>query len=308
MESVSDAVTAVAVAAVTPMARAPLATSSAIVAGLALHLAGQLARARAWVAIVRRAAPDADAGSVALVTAWMVGAGASGVLPSRAGDGVRLVLARRHVPGAGYPLLAGTLVAETALSTVLGALTLVWAISHGLPHRPPAAIGLVAAHPVLASGAVAAVAAAVTLTRRAWARRARDAAAGLRVFRCPSDYARSVASWQLLGRALELGSLACLLAAFGLPATLATALLALAAQGTGHTLTAGPLGAGVSTVALGYALSAHGGPVAVSAVAAFMVGTTTLETILGLGLAVVLLARSGLPRSPRALRAALAER
>src|SRR5438874_1585878 len=95
MESVSDAVTAVAAAAVTPMARAPLATTSAILAGLALHLAGQLARARAWVAIVRRAAPDADAGPAPLVTAWMVGAGASGVLPSRAGDGVRLVLARR---------------------------------------------------------------------------------------------------------------------------------------------------------------------------------------------------------------------
>src|SRR5204862_528008 len=83
-------------------------------AGVADALAGRRARGRAWVAIVRRAAPAAAAGSAPLVTAWMVGAGASGVLPSRAGDGVRLVLARRHVPGAGYPLLAGTLVAETA--------------------------------------------------------------------------------------------------------------------------------------------------------------------------------------------------
>src|SRR5438874_2083366 len=85
-----------------------------------------------------------------------------------------------------------------------------------------------------------------------------------------SSYLRTVATWQLLGRVLELGSLACLLGAFGLPVSATTAVLALAAQGTGRTVIAGPLGAGVSTLPLLYALShLHPHQIAVSSVAAF---------------------------------------
>jgi len=50
------------------------------------------------------------------------GAGLSGVLSTRGGDAVRIALAKRELPGATWPLLAGTLVADGAFTAISGPL------------------------------------------------------------------------------------------------------------------------------------------------------------------------------------------
>src|SRR5918992_1310805 len=98
-----------------------------------LHLANQLARGRGWFAILRMAGCDRsrlrrrDA-----VAVWVAGAGIGGLLSARGGDAARLVLIRRPLPEDGYPLLAGTLVAEAAGETALGFLLLMAVLAAGL--------------------------------------------------------------------------------------------------------------------------------------------------------------------------------
>ena len=53
---------------------------------------------------------------------------------------------------------------------------------------------------------------------------------GLTILKCPYDYLLGVVTWQALARVIGLCSLACFLAAFALPVTLATVVLVMAAQ------------------------------------------------------------------------------
>ena len=90
-----------------------------LVLGVALHLANQLARARGWRSVVRRACTDGETPRRRdVVAAWIAGAGAGGVVSARGGDAVRVLVLSRKMPGKGSgALLTGTLVAETVGET-----------------------------------------------------------------------------------------------------------------------------------------------------------------------------------------------
>jgi uncharacterized membrane protein YbhN (UPF0104 family) len=139
--------------------------------GVLLHLLNQVARGRGWFSIVR-AACDAD---LALrrrdaIAAWIAGAGAGGVVSARGGDAVRVLLLARRADRADCPLLAGTLVAESAGETAVGAALLALAIAVGVGPQLGVPVTTVVAAAVLAAAAIVAA--------RAWrARRARDRAA-----------------------------------------------------------------------------------------------------------------------------------
>lgn len=272
-----------------------------LLAGVGLHVLGQLARARGWLGILRYTAPEA--GSLALAPvlgSWMAGTGAGGLLPARLGDAVKLWLVRRHLPGAPYLTLAGTLVAEGAFYAAISGLIMIWALASGVAH-----FDVSFSLPVVLAVAIV-ITLGVGLALTAGRKRARRVAGRLRkgfaAMQSPRVYIRRVAGWQLLSRMLEIGSLACLLAAFGLPATILAALLALTAQGGGRVLPLLPLSAAVSTAWLSYALSGLGeGHVGMGRVAAFTVGATAIETVVGLSVAVTVLARAGLPLNPARL-------
>jgi Lysylphosphatidylglycerol synthase TM region len=259
--------------------------------GLLLHLANQVMRGRGWCAIVSAAACDGrgprrrDA-----IAAWVAGAGAGGIVSARGGDAVRVLLLRRRVPDAGCPMLAGTLVAEGAGEIAVGVLLLALAASLGVG---PALGASWTALAFVIAGALA-VAATIAASRRF--PRVRRIATGVRrgcaPLGAPRAYARSVLPWQLASRACRLGALACFLAAFGLPVTPAAVLLVAFAQGGGRLVPFAPASVGAS-VAL---LAATFGPVTGSAVsserlAAFFVGTSTLLTVVGTALALVICAR-----------------
>jgi hypothetical protein len=282
-----------------------------LVCGVGLHLCNQVARGRGWWAVVHAAAgEDSRIRRRDAIMAWIAGAGAAGVLTARVGDALRVLLLTRRAPGAVFPLLAGTLLAEGVGELACGLVLLATALTLGLgPHIVPHAPGLVWA----AAAAVAFAAAAITLRRRTrrpasaklttrhgavrararpaiwpspWRARGTRILAGLRdgcaPLAAPGAYLRRVTPWQLISRACRLSALACFLAAFHLPATPTAVLLVVLAQGAGQLVPFSPAAAGVSAATL----AATFGPVMHTAVASgrvatFLIGTTTLLTIIG---------------------------
>ncbi len=269
-----------------------IAAGGWLLLGVALHLANQVTRGRGWFALVRTACD----GRCSLrrrdaIAAWVAGAGAGGLVSARGGDAVRVLLLRRRLPDEGCPLLAGTLVAEGVGERAIGVLVLAVAVSFGVGPQLGASTTLLAA---LGAGAVALVA-LVLITRRV--PRLSRILAGIRrgcaPLRSPGAYVRGVLPWQLASRACRLGSLACFLAAFGVPVSFAAVLLVAFAQGGGRLVPFAPASVGASVAML----AASFGPVTGSAVsaerlAAFFVGTSTVLTIVGTGLALAICVRS----------------
>src|SRR4051812_36453118 len=101
-----------------------------MVAGVLLHLAGQLARGRAWHAVIHAA--DIAARRRDVLRAWVAGAGVTGIVSARGGDVVRVLMLKRRLPGTTCATLAGTLAAETVAETACGAVVVGWAAAAGL--------------------------------------------------------------------------------------------------------------------------------------------------------------------------------
>ena len=269
-----------------------IAAGGWLLLGVALHLANQVTRGRGWFALVRTAC-DGNCGLRRrdAIGAWVAGAGAGGLVSARGGDAVRVLLLRRRLPDEGCPLLAGTLVAEGVGEIAIGVLVLAVAVSFGVGPQLGASTTLLAA---LGAGAVALV--ALVLIARRVPRLSRILAGmrrGCAPLRSPGAYARGVLPWQLASRACRLGSLACFLAAFGVPVSFAAVLLVAFAQGGGRLVPFAPASVGASVAML----AASFGPVTGSAVsaerlAAFFVGTSTVLTIVGTGLALAICVRS----------------
>jgi len=271
---------------------------------VALHVANQVARGRGWYAIVgiaRRADPALRRRDA--VAAWVAGAGMSGVLSARGGDAVRLVLLRQRLPDAGYPLLAGTLLAEAVGDTAIGLGLVVLLLASGLGPGPtvddPALAWIVL-------GALVGLAAAGKLRSR-WSglgRLVAGFARGCSALREPGAYARTVLPWQLTSRLLRAASLTCFLLAFSLPATPAAVALVMLAQGGGRLLPLAPasVAATVAVLAAGFP-SASGVDVGAGALAGFVVGMSTTLTLVGVllaaGIAVCLVGARPLPSALR---------
>jgi uncharacterized membrane protein YbhN (UPF0104 family) len=263
-----------------------------LVAGVVLHLCSQLARGRGWHAVICAAHPgEPHPRRRDVLVTWVAGAGASGVLSARGGDALRILLLRRRMTTT-CPRLVGTLAAETVAETVLGVLLTVWALSAGLIpglHRP----GLATAA-LIAAGVVVLVLAVRRGARRfpGVGRAFADARRGLALLGSPGCYARRVASWSVLSRSLRVCSLACFLAAFGLPVSLTAALVVMVAHSSGRLVPFSPAGAGASLGLLVAAFPAvtHTS-VGAGELTAFYLGSTGLLTVVGLALSGLLLVR-----------------
>jgi uncharacterized membrane protein YbhN (UPF0104 family) len=126
---------------------------------------------------------------------------------------------------------------------------------------PPAAgeiAGLAAAHPLAAAGVVLAALLLAGLAGRRVARRLSGVVAQLRqgvaVLRTPRRYVSGVAAPQLAAWLCRVGVVMCLLAAFGLPATLSVALLVIVLGGLSTAVPGAPGGLGTQQIVLVYAL------------------------------------------------------
>jgi hypothetical protein len=278
-----------------------------MVGGVLLHLAGQLARGRAWHAVIRAAhGAEVTVRRRDVLRAWVAGAGVTGIVSARGGDVVRVLMLKQRLPGTTCATLAGTLAAETVAETACGAVVVGWAAGAGLM---PAAggTGLLAA-----AGAIAAAIAVAAACARRWKRLRRvrdDAWQGLAALRRPAFYGRRVLPWEVLGRTVRLASLTCFLLAFGLPVSLAAVALVMAAQAGGRLVPFGPAGTGVSLAIVAVAFgTVTGEAVALDRLAAFVVGTSAVLTAVGLSLSAALVLQAlPVPALRRALAARHAE-
>lgn len=231
----------------------------------------------------------------------MCGAGLTGILTGRGGDAVRISLAKRELPGATWPALAGTLVAEGSFEAVFGlALTLValWFGVGELTAPSPVVIGALGA-----ALALAAVLAIRSLTVRRWAG---EVGRGAAVLSQPRRLLRQVLPWQIGGRLLRLAAVGCFLLAFGLPAAPAVIIAAAVVRGSGNLLPLPGVGAATAGAALLLVLPlAAGHPVDNGAVVALAIAQPALLTIAGATVSLAVLSVLLGAGSPRALLRAM---
>jgi hypothetical protein len=264
----------------------------------------QVVRTRGWFNIIRASYPEATELRARDVTlAYLAGSGLNGVLPARGGDLAKLYLVRRRAPATRWSTLLATFLPETLFETVIGIGLVVWALSQGFlpvptaPSELPALdVSLIIANPLISIACAAVAGAALVLLLRTLRRRARDLLdrirQGLVILDRPRDFVYGVASWQALGRVIRLGSLACFLAAFALPVTVATVVLVMAAQGGGRIIPIAPVSAGLRIAMLGYGfVEVTGEAVDIASITAFSVGTGVTLFVTGLAISLAILGR-----------------
>ena len=266
-----------------------------LVAAVGLHVAGQLSRGFAWGAVLDASWRDV---SPRRACAWHVcGAGMTGVLSARGGDVVRIGLAKRELPEATWPALAGTLAAEGSFELVSGVVLALAALGIGVGGLHAPSPGLL----VIALTSVAALAVATRRSRRL-RRLVSEIGRGLAVLGEPRRFVRHVLPWQVAGRLLRLASLGCFLHAFALPAGPAVVVAACVTQGSGRMLPIPGAGTAAAAAALLAVLPiAAGHPIDGSAVAALAIAQPAVLTLVGLAVSLVLLTVLLGVRTPRAL-------
>jgi hypothetical protein len=285
-----------------------------LLAGVVLHLLHQVVRTRGWFNIIRAAYPEASELRARDVTlAYLAGAGLNGVVPARGGDLAKLYLIRRRAPGTRWSTLIATFVPETLFEFAVGIGLVIWALSRGFLPVPTAPselpsldVSLFIQHPFISTGGAAATGVALVLLFRGLRRRARDLLErlrqGLAILDRPRDFVRGVVTWQALARVIRLGSLACFMAAFALPVTVATVVLVMAAQGGGRIIPIAPVSAGLRIAMLTYGFAeVTGQAVDIASITAFAFGVGATLFITGLGIAIAILGRELGMASPRGM-------
>lgn len=261
-----------------------------VVVALAFQLANLALRSFALRNVLAAAYPEKRVSPLTVGGAYAAGVALNAFAPARGGEALKIALLRLRIPGSSVPTLVSAGVLLTLLDAVIGASLIATAWSVGaLPDLPsprlPSA-SLATGHPVVVAGAVLAVAAAVAVAAGPLARRARGillhVEQGGAILRTPGRYARNVVTLQLAGWACRTGVAFCLLAAFGLPATLPLAVLVVVAGGL-STLVPTPGGAGTQQVLLVYALQQTATTAsALSFSVGMQIGITTVNTLIGL--------------------------
>ena len=275
-----------------------------LLAGVALHYAHQVVRIRGWWNILRAAYPRAEELRYRdVVAAYFAGSGLNAVVPARGGDVMKVYMVKQRTPGSRYSTLVATFVPEGLFESLCGAALLVWAISQGFIPVPASKLELptldvsyVIAHPLFSSVVAGALLAGAVLLLR-WLRRHAQRFLerlrhGLAILDRPRDYLLHVVTWQAAGRGIRLGSLACFLAAFAIPVTVASVVLVMAAQGGGRIIPIAPASGGLRLAMLSYGLpEVTGEHVDIAAITAFQVVVGTVLLIVSLTISLVIIFR-----------------
>jgi uncharacterized membrane protein YbhN (UPF0104 family) len=228
------------------------------------HLAKLACTSMAWRNILAAAYPDRTVRRLPIFGAYLAGVGVNAIIPVRAGDAVRIVLAHRAISDSTYTtVVSSTLVLSifdvTAASTLLTWAALTQDALPGLGELPdlpsfdfawlldrPLAMEL-----LLAAVLIAAVVVGIWVHGHVadfWAR-VRQA---FTVARQPSRYLRSVAVWQAGDWALRIVTILFLLDAFGIPQTLENALLVQVSASVATLIPLTPAGIGTEQAFLLY--------------------------------------------------------
>jgi uncharacterized membrane protein YbhN (UPF0104 family) len=235
----------------------------------------------AWRNVLAAAYPREQVPRRSIYGAYLAGVGVNALVPMRAGDAVRIVIAHRAIPKSTYTTVVSSTLVLSIFDIVAASSLLVWAATTQdalpglgeLPRQPSFEFGWflqnpLAAELVLAGILVAAVVLGIWIHGHVldfWDR-VRQAFA---VLRRPGDYLRTVAVWQAGDWAFRLVAIWFLLDAFDIPQSLENVLLVQASASIATLLPLTPAGIGTEQAFLLYVFR---GTVPSSQLLAFSVG------------------------------------
>src|ERR687891_40011 len=81
-----------------------------------------LARAHGWANALRAAYPRSRVDERFIATSFLAGAGFNAIFPARAGDAVKIFLAKKSIPGSSYPAVASSFAVLAPFDTGIGLL------------------------------------------------------------------------------------------------------------------------------------------------------------------------------------------
>jgi uncharacterized membrane protein YbhN (UPF0104 family) len=269
----------------------------ALALAVLFHVVRLACRVLAWRNILAAAYPGTPLPLRSIFGAYVAGVGVNALTPARAGDLVKLYLAKHRIAGSSYPTLGSSLVVETlfdfAVASVLFLVALQMGLLPGLPQLPalPALDWSFALdHPqiaaVLASVALAAAILLVTWASERVTAFRENVTRGVAILSDPRQFATRVASWQAASWLARVASVYWFLQAFHIGGTFETIVAVLVVQGLATMLPFTPGGAGTQQALLVFALA---GEAARSAVLAFSVGMqiVTVAANVALGFAAI---------------------
>jgi glycosyltransferase 2 family protein len=240
---------------------------------LGFYLAHLLARSRAWQNVLRAAYPDRKVPYARITAAYLVGAGMNSVIPIRAGDAVKIFLAKRSIRRSTYPTVVSSFFVGSVFDTTAGILVFVYALTQGLLPKPPELpdlpafdIAFWAQHPSFLLFTITALGIAVVVAFALLARRVEAfwdrVKQGAVVLTDPRRYLSTVASWQAAGWLLRFSSFWFFLEAFHIGGSFQNVLLVMSVQTVATILPLTPGGAGAQQALL-VATLVGPGPIAV---------------------------------------------
>jgi uncharacterized membrane protein YbhN (UPF0104 family) len=235
----------------------------------------------AWRNVLAAAYPDRDVPRRQILAAYFAGVGVNAIVPLRAGDAVRIVLAHRAVKESTYTTVVSSTLVLSIFDIAAATTLLVWAMLTQealpsvaeLPELPSFDFTWLLDHP-LAADLIVAVTALAAVVLGIWIHghvvdfwgRVKQA---FTVVRQPLRYLRTVAFWQACDWGLRLVAIWFMLDAFDIPQTFENVLLVQVSASIATLLPLTPAGIGTEQAFLIYLFD---GTVASSKLLAFSVG------------------------------------
>lgn len=267
------------------------------------HLLKMACTSMAWRNVLAAAYPESRVPWRSIYGAYLAGVGVNAVVPARAGDAVRIVLAHRAIAGSTYTTVISSTAVLAIFDVAAASVLLAWAVAIGaLPGLEVLAslesfdFAWLLGRPLLFDLLLAALIIGLVVLAL-WVRghvanlRERIGQA-FRVLHPPTRYLGRVALWQAADWGLRLATIWFLLAAFDIPQSLERATLVQVSQSMATLLPITPAGIGTEQALLVYMLS---GAAPASVLLAFSVGakiTFTLTNVVAGFTAIVLTLRT----------------
>lgn len=251
------------------------------------HLLKMACTSRAWRNVLAAAYPEDRVPWISIYAAYLAGVGINAIIPARAGDAVRIVLAHRAIPGSTYTTVVSSTLVLSLFDLFAATSLLTWALTTGelpgldvLPRLRSFDFAWLFGRPLLFELVVAGVLVALGVVAFWIAGHVADfrerIAQAFRVLSPPTRYLRTVAVWQAADWGLRLMTIWFLLAAFHIPQTLENAALTQVSTSVATLLPITPAGVGTEQAFLLYVLS---GVASASVLLAFSVGAKLTLTI-----------------------------
>ena len=235
----------------------------------------------AWRNVLAAAYPQEEVPRRSILASYLAGVGINAIVPMRAGDAVRIVMAHRAIPESTYTTVVSSTLVLSIFDFLAASLILAWAVTTQnelpglgeLPDLPSFEFGWFLQHPLVSELTLAAILIGVVVFAF-WIHghildfwdRVRQAFA---VLRSPLRYLRSVAVWQLGDWTCRLIAIWFLLGAFHIPQSIENVLLVQVSASIATLLPLTPAGIGTEQAFLLYVFK---GTVPSSQLLAFSVG------------------------------------